>query len=612
MQRKYDIKGNKKSLFGILGQVEPDKVLDAIAYMTEEQVIDIDKINKYAEKGLLYITPSGRILDTADDIAEKQAKYKIVPLGMKLRLTDYPLVASFIRLNAFWEGAFIGTPIQIFEMYKNHYCGDKLNFHNEYKDIFGGENRRHQVIGFGLDDVLANRENVDTELDVDTVYEDDKSVTLSNQLEKALEKLNMENDCENEVKGKKYAHQNKKQRKQQRLKSQLEKIRQSKDTKIGKADEVKEETKEVEKETNDDNEIQWFETKSIEESDTYFEDAETKLLKTKILDYINNNDECSSTENSSKEYEQCADNIECDYELSEEELSIIRDIDCDNRKEGYAQEGEAERYQKQLKADLIQDIYERLMYTSCWNMNACKSKIGFYLKGLCVLIWQNTHTIEDDETKGNGFTYSDDRLKLIMNTGLADKYGDFVYLVDHTPKVIDFYEKKLTVMNDKASLLDFNFNIENVKNLPEPVNVIKDFNDLKFDCSIDDFDLSSQFHIKHIVEERIHRFPKKYQSESANAICERIKASLVHAIKMNKVDCRYVIPKYDFCRRKIQFLVPMYFDNDFNTSPELVLVVDKHNGMWNIYTVLYIDDAYDTARLITNPRGTWLDRMVKA
>jgi hypothetical protein len=152
-----EVIGNKKSLLSVNGTIDCDKCIDAIVYMADITVLDVDKLNKISEEGGIYIKPNGKILPTFDKSAEASAKYKMVPTGLKQKYTEYPLFASFIKLNGMWEGAFIGTGTQLFKMYKQHYGGKLSDFSNEYLDIFGGERRTLDICGFGLDEVIKNR-----------------------------------------------------------------------------------------------------------------------------------------------------------------------------------------------------------------------------------------------------------------------------------------------------------------------------------------------------------------------------------------------------------------------------------------------------------------------
>jgi hypothetical protein len=210
-------------------------------------------------------------------------------------------------------------------------------------------------------------------------------------------------------------------------------------------------------------------------------------------------------------------------------------------------------------------------------------------------------------SRGNGYLFSKNREVCLVNTNLLDEYGNFIYLIDHTPDLPDFYDKDVQLLNGRGDLLALGFDSEEIKRLPEPVQIVKNKEKLIFNGKIEDFDFNDIQHMNHILNERRYRFPTKYRNESNMYLLEKIKYAIERAIKISISDYKYIIPKYDFTRRKIQFLIPLYFADTIEGRPDLVIVADeKEKGQWQVCTVLYVEDAYDSARLICKPSDTWL------
>lgn len=677
-----NIHGNIKTLFSMHGDVNVDKAIDAIEYMTELKDIDINEINDASEKGLLYITTNGKILEIADKPCEGRAKYKLVPTGLKLRYTNYPLFASFIKIGGFWEGAFIGTGIQLFEMYKEHFGGNKQDYSKDYETIFGGVNRTMDIRGFGLDEVLKNYSGNDNQ----TVYNDTSSNEHINELAKALEK------CKNQMKStpnKKGSRNNKMQRKAARLEAHLNKLRGTKNKAVTKNIIRKAPLKDR---YDSIDEVEWMEVQELGTVLEFFEDKATKELHQRIADGISveegnsviNEIKQKLDEETHVEYENIdnisgivttevelfEDTVDKEIEVSAlvtEEVIILDDTDSqtdhtpslakaiteaiyDGLKDKEEQEGEEVReevreevvgevvgesffveetqeislsvlksmdhdsteydsaeknkYKIQLKADLICDIYERLLIKENWKFKD-KNRLGFYLKGLFIIIDRNRKN-NPGAIKGNGYTLSKDHMKQVINTGLIDIYGNDIMLVDHTPQVDDFYNKKIVVMSNKAVLVDWGFDIRDIRKLPAPVKIVNNPVEFIFRASLDDIDLNDEHHLKHIIEERRYRFPGKYKNTSVKTLCDKLKCSVEQAVRLSKRDYKYIVPKYDFERNAIQFLIPFHLDTKLDEIPELVIVVGNYEGIWQVYTVLYTDDAYDDARLICKPCSDWL------
>ena len=591
---KYNISGNAKSLLGMHGDVSCDKAIEALITMSEIDLLDVDKVNKYSEQGMLYVTSSGKILNDCSETSERLAKYKIIPTGLKLRYTNYPLFASFIKLKNFWEGAFIGTGIQLFEMYKSHYKND--DFNDAYKEIFGGENQKTDILGFGLTDVMVNKTK-----EIETTYADPDTTSASSELALAIERMQKKDATEGSKK-----KSNKNMRKALRLQAHLDKM---KEKEIKKEKEAKaRELRAADNSKKEKNEIIWLNILPLEESQFTFEDAVTAELKQKIHDYINGDARYSEYDTDIEEYS--IEKIEDITELAREKYSeintadtVILEMDHDNHNDAYYAK---EKFKTTMKIALIHDIYDRLLIKEHWMISENRNRLGFYLKGLCIFVW-DAQKQNPDIIRGNGYTYSEDKSKCVINTGLLDKYGNYVYIIDHTPLFPDFFDKKISIMNTKANLLEFGFRLQDIRNLPKPIRFVDNMSDFIFSANIEDFDLDDDFHLKHIVRERRERFPKKYRNEPDWVLCDKLKSAVVQAVNISKVDYRYVLPKYDFSRKQIQFVIPFYLCNTYDMCPELTIIVGEQNGLWNIFTVLKPHDAYDDTRLICKPNDSWLD-----
>ena len=626
-----NIVGNTNTLFSMHGFLDPGKLINAIQTMTDIETLDIDEINKKSEAGGIYVKQSGTIMETFDKADENLAKYKLVPTGLKFRYTEYPLFASFIKLKGQWEGCFVGTGTMLFDMYKKHYNGD---FDETYMSLFGGENRTRDICGFGLSEVIDN--DTSKKISEDVVYsteDNEDNNLLSNELALALDKLKSKaaND-DSSSSSNRSKHKTKAQRKAERLQKHLERIKKQEEKQAENQRIADEQKRIAEEESKKEHGILWSDVSSIEETHCDFEDEQTLLLNKKIEDYINNDDvdtkvEEADSDNNESLSEDSSDNLDKDNEkpektvetveaesknedkseatetepLTETELDILNDLEHDN----YVMT-ESQRYRIQIKNDIINDIYERLLIKERWK-HSTKNRLGFYLKAISFFVWREQQISTSNSLRGNGYTYSNDRKICVINTGLIDNYGNYIYLIDHSPSVPDFYAKVVSVLYNKTTLLKLNFDIDNVKFLPEPIEIVKDKSKLVFNANYSDFDLDDTAHIYHIATERIGRFPDRYASETPLAICDKIRSAIRQAVMIQKTDFRYIIPKYDFKRQAIQFMIPFYLEQSYDEAPELTIVVGEQDGIWSIFTVLYSDDAYDDARLLSRASDTWLD-----
>lgn len=620
--KALNIIGIQRHLYSYHGNVNTDSTLKALAYMSDNYELDISKLNAASEKGAILITDYGKILESTDGYDENLAKYKIVPTGLKLKYSDCPLLASFIRLNKVWEGAFIGTGIQLFEMYKEHYTNNSVPFDTEYLELFGDKNRNQDIIGFGKKQVFSPEPSSDCK----TEYIDTKEARRQ-ELEKAIAR------CKKEIESK------------AKSKSKIAKLKQriiTLENQLKKLDVDNDKQKYIKKDAQDKNskiklktpqDIEWFEVVDIGECLEYFEDFETKAFNLRLVNSIDSDKTTEQDiisnliieENIYETEEPISTEIETDVDnpLIEEVItkSVSDDtktIDTDSEEDSFDKHilesmdhdsdafasSEKLMLNQALKVDLSNDIYSRLLIKEDWKYDN-HNRILFYLKGILILVDESrksTHT----NLRGNGYLLNNDKSKEIVNTSLIDKYGNYIYIIDHTPYVQQFENKELSLLNNKASLLDWGFELKELRKLPSPVKFVNDRSSYIFNGIIEDFDLDDAHHLKHIVDERRHRFPSKYKHTPSDILSNKVKSAVEQAVMISKTDYKYIVPKYDFSRHKIQFLIPLHLDTAITDKPELVIVVSNIGGIWNINTVLETDSAYDDARLICRPCNSWL------
>lgn len=618
-----NISGTQKHLYSYHGNVNVESTLKALAYMSDDYNLDISKLNAAAEKGAILITDYGKILDNTDGCDEHLAKYKIVPTGLKLKYSDCPLLASFIRINKVWEGAFIGTGIQLFEMYKEHYNNSSnVPFDTEYLELFGDKNRCQDIIGFGKKQVFTPELTDDNKEECIDIKE-----ARRQELEKAIARCNKE--IESKAKSKSKIVKLKQRIKT--LENQLKKL----DTNNSKQRVNKKDTQTKSNKLNlkTPQDIEWFEVVDIGECLEYFEDFETKAFNVRLINSIGSD---KTTEQNIKSSLIVEENIyeteepiniqlevetinplSKDVEHKEEsnnasaiEINTEEDIFDEHILESMDHDSDAFVSSEQLmlnqalKVDLSNDIYSRLLIKEEWKYDNY-NRVLFYLKGILILVDESRKKMHTN-LRGNGYLLNNNKSKEIVNTGLIDKYGNYIYIIDHTPYVQEFENKELSLLHNKASLLNWGFELKELRRLPSPVKVVNDVSAYIFNGIIEDFDLDDEHHLKHIVDERRYRFPSKYKHTPSEILSDKVKSAVEQAVMISKTDYKYIVPKYDFSRHKIQFLIPLHLDSTITDKPELVIVISNINGIWNVNTVLETDSAYDDARLICKPSNSWL------
>lgn len=251
-------------------------------------------------------------------------------------------------------------------------------------------------------------------------------------------------------------------------------------------------------------------------------------------------------------------------------------------------------------------IYKKLIDKERWITKSGDNALRFYIKPLMRFVYNiisNSKPGDDSRNKGNGYVFSSNRKKLLINTNLVDCYGNAIYIIDHTPNEKSYTRKTLTVMQSKSSLVADGFTVESIRQLPGHVKFF-DKSEYIFDACIEDFDLEDDEHLDHIINDRRNRFPESYRNVPAKIIADKLKNSVEQAIQISEIDYRYVMPMYNPKLNELEFLIPFYLDNHYGQKPELAIIVSKKQSFWKVFTIIKNEYAYFNARLLCNPNGS--------
>ena len=628
--------GSATQLLAYHGYVDYDKFVEAIAQSTELGTVNVKDINNFSMQGGIYVTDNGRICDTFDKADERCALYKIVPTGLTLKYSNKHLFASFIKIKEHWEGVYLSTAERLFTMYKEHYSGS--DFCDQYLDVFcNGEDK--QLIGFGLKDLLGIKE------------ETQESGTEVTSDEARLNELNLAiSNAERELKSSKKSKSNK-----NKIKSKLDKMKASRTQLIKKINKSNAASK-TDANNNGTNEE---ESKSVVENDKIStEQAEEAVISDKRVCVDNSEKEDSQLVNSDVTHEsieitdsekanepetieeepvadeqtianesieqlESVDNNtteetvvqmdDIDYTLDEEDINSL-DISVDVPKSTSSTSITGHKLidvgnknpilnaanLKQI-ATLAEEIYGKLLIKEDWADNNF-ARLCFYIKSIVLYIEECKRRNRNID----GIVYSSNGSKALININLIDEYGNFIYIIDHSAKEYDLYKKVFTVMQSKTSLLDEGFELKSVKALPEALKFVESPSELVFCGNMDDFDLEDEEHLNHIINERRYRFPEKYKNTPCKNICDMVRTSIEQAIKISKIDYRYIVPMYNTKMLEVEFLIPLHLDTHYGQTQELAIIVTNKRGLWKIFTILPTADACEHARLISNVKDNWI------
>lgn len=176
---------------------------------------------------------------------------------------------------------------------------------------------------------------------------------------------------------------------------------------------------------------------------------------------------------------------------------------------------------------------------------------------------------------------------VIVNTGLMNVYGtDYLVLYRKYIKTGSYVAYK--VITGKSDYIDEGFTVDQSNTFIKPISFFDKESDRCLPTiSLDEFDLNVRC-MKHIIKERIHRFPEKLQNESTEYIANIVMSSLKQGLMIQQRDNTFARAIYT--DGKISWLLPLRLGTKVTESPELVMVIRKNEYFYELKTILAYDD----------------------
>ena len=216
---------------------------------------------------------------------------------------------------------------------------------------------------------------------------------------------------------------------------------------------------------------------------------------------------------------------------------------------------------------------------------------------------------EREKGKEDAIIYNDKQTEIFYSTNLLTKYGDDFRILGILDASKQYIEKYI-LAPDVTVLAQHGFPDKCEPAAPKFFEKIEDIiyhseRDIAFNLQKD----------AHILEDRDCRIPKKYAEYKTHEKGQQLKNAIAFAQNMAKRNFRVIIPKYDPIRKRIQLLMPIYFECRYTAKPDFALVLTPQetryeNGeVFRSYkpeTILEVSQAYNDARLIAEPAEPWL------
>lgn len=229
-----------------------------------------------------------------------------------------------------------------------------------------------------------------------------------------------------------------------------------------------------------------------------------------------------------------------------------------------------------------------------------------YLKHYTVKLFNETS--EEGNMNYGNVLFTEDKSKCLFNTGLLDTYANEIFIYGDAYYGANNFliGVRNPVCETSARKLE-QIGFEN----PTP-NMLKFFefvDELVYDPKIK-VDFSDSEKLTHIIEDNIRRFPEDVQKQIEKGRFQQVAATLKSAAeaaeKIAARNYKYVVPQWRPQEKKIQFLMPIYLDLEYASSPDFALVLNREGNYYIPETILTLSMAYTNARLLCKPDDTWL------
>lgn len=208
--------------------------------------------------------------------------------------------------------------------------------------------------------------------------------------------------------------------------------------------------------------------------------------------------------------------------------------------------------------------------------------------------------------KENKVLKSNDGKYIIFNTNLLNKFFQDIYIIAevHAADDIEVYMKPIRTSKESyAELRRYGF--EGM--VPEPPKFFDNVNEVIFNTSwMIDKNYDS---LTHIIEQRKDRFPANMRDQNPYTLARKLYDAIDYAVAIAQRNYKYIVPIYYPKYDRISFLMPIFLDGTYNTSPDfaLVLQTDAENKIYITRTILDLETGYQDARLVAKPDESWLN-----
>lgn len=253
---------------------------------------------------------------------------------------------------------------------------------------------------------------------------------------------------------------------------------------------------------------------------------------------------------------------------------------------------------KYATTEFCKEVYSRLLMTDHWDISP-KALTGYFL----ALASRVSVVYRKNGRNSNCYIVNSEATLLVVNSSLVDKFGNDMHIL-FKYRNGELFEPSF--IESKLSLVKIGFSREDTSKDLEPVTFYNSIEDIIFNGKFDDFDLANSRRLEHIIVERRDRFPLEVQALSDSILCSKLIQAVRQGVHISKCDKRYIVPMYSIARDCIQYMFPFHVANDMSEAPELVIIVGKHDGFYDVMTIIPLVEAFINQKTLSPYSDSWI------
>lgn len=197
-----------------------------------------------------------------------------------------------------------------------------------------------------------------------------------------------------------------------------------------------------------------------------------------------------------------------------------------------------------------------------------------------------------NEDKSKFITSKDDKY-ILCNSGTRTKLFNkpILFVAEYNDKFNKFTSAE--PVSNRATLGELGFIEKDFNATPERVSFFDRTESVIYRYSKADVDLENEFSVMHCLKDRIDRLPEKFRVASLENRLTYYMNDMDKAFERHQIDPFYFKPFYNIELKRLQFIIPVYKNDNPREELEYGYALANKDGYWRVYTVF-------TAEMVRN------------